>query len=72
MGDERIPRECVETLYRAAREPKKIIWIESEHLRPTKAELIDRLAQEVTREIFAGSGSTAPANDDDRERSSHR
>jgi dienelactone hydrolase len=31
-GDERMPREAVERLYRAAREPKELIWMSGAHI----------------------------------------
>lgn len=42
--DPQVPRECVEALYRAAREPKKIVWLPTGHLDPSDPALLERLA----------------------------
>jgi hypothetical protein len=55
-GDERMPTACVEALYEAAWEPKRMIWIESRHLHPTNARLIARLTREVERVLFGTTG----------------
>jgi len=50
--DEQIPRPNAEVLFDAAREPKKIIWLESRHVHPNNPELtrkiIDTLRSELT------------------------
>lgn len=45
--DERIPRECVESLHKAAREPKTIIWLEGVHMHPSNTALIKKLTNLV-------------------------
>lgn len=37
--DERIPRENVGVMFEAAREPKELLWITSQHVHPTNVEL---------------------------------
>lgn len=39
-GDSLIPRANAEALFRAAREPKEILWMRSEHVQPDQEELI--------------------------------
>jgi len=46
-ADERIPRECVEVLYAAAREPKELVWIEGGHLDKHDLEQVTRLVDLV-------------------------
>ena len=45
--DERIPRSSVEALYRAARDPKELIWLEGGHVGPRKEETVSRLVELV-------------------------
>jgi len=42
-GDPQMPREAVQALYDAAREPKTLIWLETGHLLPTDTLLIRAL-----------------------------
>lgn len=46
--DEKIPLPCVDLLYRQAREPKEIIWLDSSHLHPSNRDLIDSLTRTVS------------------------
>ena len=46
-ADVQLPRECVESLFDAAREPKELVWLEGGHVRPGKAEVIRELADRV-------------------------
>jgi hypothetical protein len=41
--DQSIPRECVEALYSRAREPRKLIWLETGHVAPELKDLIGRM-----------------------------
>lgn len=52
-GDRLVPRESVEALYAAARSPKDLIWVVSEHVEPSEADLLDRLAGVVTQWLGA-------------------
>jgi poly(3-hydroxybutyrate) depolymerase len=47
-GDTLVPRESVEALYAAARPPKDLIWVASEHVEPSEADLLDRISDVVT------------------------
>lgn len=49
--DEQIPRENVEMLYATAREPKKIIWMESKHVHPRNPELTARIVGTLREEL---------------------
>jgi dienelactone hydrolase len=49
-GDERLPREAVEKLFRAAREPKELIWMPGEHIHADTA-TIRRLADVVLAKV---------------------
>jgi hypothetical protein len=51
--DSLVPREHVEALYAAAREPKELLWVEGEHVRTTEAELLARLSGIVTSWLTA-------------------
>jgi hypothetical protein len=46
-GDEAIPRESVLALYRAARRPKRLIWLESGHVAIGEEQLIAGLMDET-------------------------
>ena len=49
-GDERLPRDAVDALYRAAREPKEQLWMEGVHVHGDSA-TISRIVQIVTPRI---------------------
>ena len=51
--DEQIPRENAELLYRAAREPKEIVWLESRHVRPDNIELTRTIVRELKKGLVA-------------------
>jgi dienelactone hydrolase len=56
-ADEAIPRECVELLYRSAREPKELIWIEGGHLDKHDVTQVVRLVELVlSRMDWPGPG----------------
>lgn len=44
-GDETIPTASVEALYRAAREPRRMIWLDSGHVALSDPDVIERLMQ---------------------------
>ncbi len=44
-GDSLIPRANADALFGAAREPKEILWMRSEHVRPDEAELIGAVSK---------------------------
>jgi fermentation-respiration switch protein FrsA (DUF1100 family) len=52
-NDEQIPRYNTEIFFNAAREPKKLIWMKSQHVRPDNEDLtryiIDSLKKEFKR-----------------------
>jgi len=49
--DEQVPRENTLMLYRAARQPKKLIWLESRHVHPRNVELTRRIIQTLKSEL---------------------
>jgi hypothetical protein len=49
-GDERLPRDAVEKLYRAAREPKEMIWMPGQHVHADEA-TIGRLTEIVLAKV---------------------
>ena len=51
--DELIPRKNAEALYRKARNPKKIIWLDSTHISPKNLELSRRITKVVRNELVA-------------------
>jgi fermentation-respiration switch protein FrsA (DUF1100 family) len=46
--DERIPLKNIELLHQKAKEPKKIVWIESKHMHTKNVELINKITEVVT------------------------
>lgn len=64
-GDERLPRESVEKLYAAAREPKELMWMPGEHVHADTA-TVRRLSDIVLARVRAtadslGAGAIARA-----------
>jgi dienelactone hydrolase len=49
--DEQVPRVNTVLLYEAAREPKKLIWIESRHVHPRNVELTRRIIATLRSEL---------------------
>ena len=49
--DETIPRICMEALFSSAREPKELIWVETDHVNPRRPENILPLIQLVQTRI---------------------
>ena len=49
--DEMIPRRNVELVYEKAKPPKKLIWLESGHVRPDKVELTNRIMRTLQWEL---------------------
>lgn len=45
--DERMPREAIDALYAAAREPKEIIWLDGQHMQSNRREIIAGLVETV-------------------------
>jgi hypothetical protein len=50
-NDEQIPRYNTELFFHAAREPKKLIWLQSEHVRPDNDELTRRIIDTLKEEF---------------------
>ena len=51
--DRAIPRAAAARLYEAAREPKEMIWLDTEHVHPSQEDLIAELLELVTGRISA-------------------
>lgn len=51
--DESLPRSSVEALYTRASEPRKMIWLKSGHIRPTKQELLQQMSQQTIQWLIA-------------------
>jgi fermentation-respiration switch protein FrsA (DUF1100 family) len=49
--DEQIPRANTEMFYRAARKPKKIIYLDSKHVNPNNPELTRRIIAVLKEEL---------------------
>jgi predicted peptidase len=49
--DEQVPRENAELLYAAARQPKKLIWLESRHVNVRNIELTVRIIRALKAEL---------------------
>ncbi len=55
--DTSIPRQSVEALYAAAREPKKLVWLDEGHIRPNNRELIQRVLRAAYEALSAAQRS---------------
>lgn len=51
--DTSIPRESVVALYEAAREPRRLIWLDEGHIRPRNTELIRRVLRAAYEALIA-------------------
>lgn len=51
VSDEQIPAENARLLYDAARDPKRIVWIESRHVHTTNEELTRRIVEVIRIEL---------------------
>jgi fermentation-respiration switch protein FrsA (DUF1100 family) len=52
VNDEQIPRYNTELIFNAAREPKKLIWLESMHVNTSNVELTRRIIATLKKELF--------------------
>jgi len=59
-NDPQVPRESVEALYREAGEPKRIVWLSTEHVDPSDPVLLERLAR-IAVESLPGFTLSPPA-----------
>jgi len=50
-NDEQIPRHNTEVLFNKAKEPKKIVWIESKHVNPRNEDLTRKILATLKREL---------------------
>jgi fermentation-respiration switch protein FrsA (DUF1100 family) len=50
-NDEQIPRYNTELFFNAAREPKKLIWLKSQHVRPDNENLTRRIIETLKEEL---------------------
>lgn len=53
--DDFIPRACVTALYDATRQPKRLLWIDGQHVDASQAEIVDALMQ-LTLDWMAEQG----------------
>jgi hypothetical protein len=51
LNDEQVPRYNTELFFNAAREPKKLIWLDSKHVNPRNPELTRRIIAELKEEL---------------------
>jgi hypothetical protein len=51
LHDEQIPRSNTELFYQAAKEPKKLIWLPSHHVRPENEELTRQIISTLKEEL---------------------
>jgi hypothetical protein len=51
LNDEQVPRYNTELFFNAAREPKKLIWLDSKHVNPSNPELTRRIIEELKEEL---------------------
>jgi hypothetical protein len=59
IDDPQMPRQAVEALYEAAREPKELIWLRTGHLMPNDSTLIRALVDTALARLPALRGSSA-------------
>jgi len=50
-ADERIPRENALAVYDAALEPRKLVWMEADHVLPNRDDLIERMIELALEEL---------------------
>jgi fermentation-respiration switch protein FrsA (DUF1100 family) len=50
-NDEQIPRYNTELFFHAAKEPKKLIWLKSKHVRPDDKELTRHVITTLKEEL---------------------
>jgi dienelactone hydrolase len=50
-GDERIPESSARALFEAAREPKRLVWMESAHVLPGREEIIEEMIGRALAEL---------------------
>lgn len=50
-NDEMIPRRNVDLVYKAAKDPKEIVWLESGHVRPDEVELTRQIMATLEQEL---------------------
>jgi dienelactone hydrolase len=50
-GDERIPEASARALFEAAREPKRLVWMESAHVLPGREEIIEEMIERALAEL---------------------
>jgi len=51
--DEQVPRRNVELLFEAAREPKRLVWLESRHVNPRNVDLTRKIIRTLAEELSA-------------------
>ncbi|MCP4725088.1 MAG: prolyl oligopeptidase family serine peptidase [bacterium] len=51
-NDRQIPRESVQKLYNKAGQPKSLIWFDSDHIHPTKRNLLSELTEVVAEWVI--------------------
>jgi len=51
--DSRVPRRNVEALFDKAREPKKLVWLDLEHVDPKRPEIVGEIVTVLARELKA-------------------
>lgn len=60
IDDPQMPREAVQSLFDAAREPKTLIWLRTGHLMPTDSALIRRLVDTALARLPVLQSPTTP------------
>jgi hypothetical protein len=55
-SDERLPRECIETLYAAAGEPREILWRPGRHVEPDRKRIVQDLVDLVLERVHETDG----------------
>lgn len=51
--DSLVPRQYARALYQAARSPKELVWMPGEHIEPSEAAVLERVAGVVTARLVA-------------------
>lgn len=52
LNDEQIPRYNTELFFNAAKEPKKLIWLDSQHVNPNNTELTRKIIDTLKKELM--------------------
>lgn len=62
LGDERLPRRAILSLYERARQPKELEWIPGPHIEPDRREVVEGLIGKVLGRIVSAEERGSPGS----------